>query len=478
MSKVLLIFDNYSELHSVETILKRVGFTVLGISTEYGIKEQILSFNPEVIVGYGSGSKFSSASISKKLKDLPRWHGKAVFIFPTTGDLQPEDLLSMRMDLMLRTPVPPARLLSVLARLFNRDDGPLLEKYKSLKSSERGPGNGIDSTRSGVQSFNNSSYSQKFSSGSSGYTKVIDNERIEIKGKVSGGGSESPSGKTPRLNSMVSVTGSSAGAVGMEDDILDPFTKEINKALKHASFGNSEDSIFGTGGSDSLGSMKENGSGSPWSEEVGEYRGGNEDLNEIPTIDPGDLFTIGSNTPNNSGGAVGNLTNGETETRNNSRAEIDNSISTLEGDSSKTTEVSSLGSPLSAPGSVDLPSKGQDVAGTASLSGGTATLGIASTTGPTPFHEDTADVISMRRRKLVGSLAEQMAKHEAIQKTRIEKYKNMTADIQLNPLSSLHRVDTRRVQKEMQKYWGFEELYDQDELRREFVEALFRKQVD
>ena len=57
MNKILLVYEDYADLMSVEGTLKKVGFDVIGLSSEYAIAEQVLAFNPDLVVGSGRGGK-------------------------------------------------------------------------------------------------------------------------------------------------------------------------------------------------------------------------------------------------------------------------------------------------------------------------------------------------------------------------------------------------------------------------------------
>ena len=128
MHKVLLIYDDYTELNNVQTTLKKIGFDVVGISNEFTASQQILSFNPDVVIGFGSSNKVSTVGVGKRLKEMPRWNGKSVLIFSKGSRPKPEDLLKIRMDVVLDAPVPLPRLVQVLASLTAQDDKALLNK--------------------------------------------------------------------------------------------------------------------------------------------------------------------------------------------------------------------------------------------------------------------------------------------------------------------------------------------------------------
>ena len=136
MAKILLIYDDYTELNAVQFTLKKVGFDCLGISTEFGTTEQVISFNPDIVVASGRGPKVSTVGVGRRLKDMPRWTGKAILIFPPGNKPKPEDLMKIRMDVVLEAPVETVRLIQVLAKLTNQDDQVLIEKLIKTMAQE------------------------------------------------------------------------------------------------------------------------------------------------------------------------------------------------------------------------------------------------------------------------------------------------------------------------------------------------------
>lgn len=135
MSKVLLIFDDYSLLSQSQGALKRIGFDVLAISSEIGLSEQMISFNPEVVVAYGMGPRVSAISVARRLKDMLRWQGKTILIFPQNGKPNALDLIQVRMDLLLEHPVPLPKLIGVLARMMGLNEGQFLERYQKAEQA-------------------------------------------------------------------------------------------------------------------------------------------------------------------------------------------------------------------------------------------------------------------------------------------------------------------------------------------------------
>lgn len=136
MNKILLVYEDYADLMAIESTLKKVGFDVIGLTSEYAIAEQILAFNPELVVGFGSSSKVTSLGVGKRLKEMSRWAGKSVLIFSPTAKPSAEDLMRIRVDMLLESPVPPLRLVQVIGKLLGLDESLLLERLNKAMHVE------------------------------------------------------------------------------------------------------------------------------------------------------------------------------------------------------------------------------------------------------------------------------------------------------------------------------------------------------
>ncbi|MFZ4404592.1 MAG: hypothetical protein ACOYOK_10870, partial [Pseudobdellovibrionaceae bacterium] len=121
MNRVLLVYENYQELMAAEVALKKSSYEVLSITNEFTLVENVLSFNPQIVVGYGQSSKVSTLGVGRRLRDLHRWKGKVVLIFTEQNKPSADGLLSVRMDLLLQAPVVPDKLLQVMNRLTDQE---------------------------------------------------------------------------------------------------------------------------------------------------------------------------------------------------------------------------------------------------------------------------------------------------------------------------------------------------------------------
>lgn len=170
MSKILLAYEEYTELMMMETSLKKVGFDVIGITSEFSVSEQLVSFNPDVVVAFGHSSKVSSLGVGRRLKEAPRWQGKSVLVFKPQMKPQPEDILKVRADLFLESPIQPRMMLQVLGRLLQIDEAVLQDKLDklSLFEAQQKAAQPQDTGRGGASGIGSSEESVYVGGGSGG----------------------------------------------------------------------------------------------------------------------------------------------------------------------------------------------------------------------------------------------------------------------------------------------------------------------
>lgn len=137
MSKILLVYDDFAELNATELSLKKGGFDVIGLTNEYTVKDQIVAFNPEILVGFGNTQRVNSLSVAKKLKDMNRWTGKSILIFPKGYELAADELIRMRMDMLLESPISVIRLIQIICKLLKLDEKQVIEKLAKSFAKDR-----------------------------------------------------------------------------------------------------------------------------------------------------------------------------------------------------------------------------------------------------------------------------------------------------------------------------------------------------
>ncbi len=127
-SKILLVYEEYSEMMSIQAILQKVGFDVLGISTEYTLNENVLSFNPDVVVAFGRAGKVTTIGAGRRLREMTRWQGKVILILPAGYKPNPQDFAKIRADMLLEAPIPSLRLMQVIGKMLGLDEALLQER--------------------------------------------------------------------------------------------------------------------------------------------------------------------------------------------------------------------------------------------------------------------------------------------------------------------------------------------------------------
>lgn len=136
MVKVLLVYEDFNEQTMTQTYLKKIGFDIVSISNELLIHDQILSFNPDIIVANGRNGKVSAFSVGTKLKDNGRFQGKVVLVVPKGVRPAPQDMIKMKIDGLLESPVEPEKLIQVLCRLSGMAFELVLEKLHKARLSD------------------------------------------------------------------------------------------------------------------------------------------------------------------------------------------------------------------------------------------------------------------------------------------------------------------------------------------------------
>lgn len=136
MSKVLLVYDDFAELTAIDYSLKKVGFDVIALTNEFTIKDQVIAFNPDILICSGNSSRVSTLSVGKKVKEMTRWQGKSLLIFPENYEIPADELIKIRMDMMLEAPVPLTRLIQIIAKLSGQDDQLVIDKLVKTFANE------------------------------------------------------------------------------------------------------------------------------------------------------------------------------------------------------------------------------------------------------------------------------------------------------------------------------------------------------
>ncbi len=110
MDRVLIACDQIQYANHLEMTLRKVGFEVETMTTEFNISEKLLTFNPDMIIVRGQSTKLSTLSFGKKIKDNLKFSGKVILVLGQDQKISPEDLAKVKMDLLLFEPMGALRL--------------------------------------------------------------------------------------------------------------------------------------------------------------------------------------------------------------------------------------------------------------------------------------------------------------------------------------------------------------------------------
>ncbi len=155
MVKVLLVFEDFNEVTLTETYLKKVGFDVVSITNERNLSDQLLIFNPDVVVAYGKNNRVSSFSVGQKMKENHRFQGKLLILVSKGVRPAPSDIIKMKVDGILDAPVDQEKLVFNLAKLAGENPTPYIEKLMKTRLAENPEANRRPSSSGILSSSNN-----------------------------------------------------------------------------------------------------------------------------------------------------------------------------------------------------------------------------------------------------------------------------------------------------------------------------------
>lgn len=136
MDRVLLVYEDISEVAHVEATLRKVGFDIESIPNDYNLSEKLLSLNPDVIVAHGRGVRFNTMNVGKRLKESYRYTGKVVLIFPQGSNPTQAELIKVRLDVMIMAPVSTIKLAKVLLKLTGRNQENVIDKLTRIAQTD------------------------------------------------------------------------------------------------------------------------------------------------------------------------------------------------------------------------------------------------------------------------------------------------------------------------------------------------------
>lgn len=152
-AKVLLVVEDYQHQIDMESLIRKNGWDVKSVKRDVLVKEQILSFNPDIIIASGRGRAINGIQLARRTQ---RFNGRPKFVlYISRIEASVTSLTGVPVDVVLENPFSPVKLLKMLCHLSGISDAEVLEKYeknKKLKGNPVEKGEGHTHIRGEVES--------------------------------------------------------------------------------------------------------------------------------------------------------------------------------------------------------------------------------------------------------------------------------------------------------------------------------------
>lgn len=175
MQRILLVLEDFNELVYLQTILKKIGFDVEGVSQAKKFDDVLLGFNPSAVV---LGSKLGKVSGLELARQIKKSSGspKIALLKPSNTQLDSSTMNENGVDFLIDAPVNVHLLLVGLSSALGIDEKPLIEKLQKLKakSDNSGQEDSSEAIRSAPEKQDNINVSGRYD---------IEDEITSVKGQ-------------------------------------------------------------------------------------------------------------------------------------------------------------------------------------------------------------------------------------------------------------------------------------------------------
>jgi DNA-binding response OmpR family regulator len=138
MLRILLVYEDTTELNFTQTFLKKIGLDCMPMSSEVGLSEKLLSFRPEVVVVSGRGSKVNAKDLVVKIRQKYRYIGRVIWLGAGESKPTPVEMDALNLDDFLVSPVTPIQLIEAFAKAGGIDGAALIEKLQRSLGAKAG----------------------------------------------------------------------------------------------------------------------------------------------------------------------------------------------------------------------------------------------------------------------------------------------------------------------------------------------------
>lgn len=140
----MLVIDDYKELISLETFLRRLGFDVLSLGKDILVSDALLRFHPEVVIATAKGRAVDGFKVAARVrKQSPPPRVALTYGVGSAPSLSSEN--QTMIDALVAMPLHATNFIKVIAQLGNLDATPLLAKFQKLATKTLADGSTVDS---------------------------------------------------------------------------------------------------------------------------------------------------------------------------------------------------------------------------------------------------------------------------------------------------------------------------------------------
>ena len=126
----MLVIDDFSEMVSLESLLRRVGFDVMSLAKDVLVNDALVRFHPDLVIASYRGRAVDGAKLAVRLKRLTPT--PFVGLVHTGAVPQLSGDANRSVDVFFASPVLPLDVIQSVARLMNQPAEPMIARYEKV----------------------------------------------------------------------------------------------------------------------------------------------------------------------------------------------------------------------------------------------------------------------------------------------------------------------------------------------------------
>ncbi len=131
MFRILLVLEDINQLNAIKIFLTKLGCDVETQGVELGLKDQVMSFRPDIVLTGGTGKKVNPGSVAQKVREMKE-EIKVITFLARGVKISLDDLMASKYDAFIEAPFDPLRLITILNKWKSKGGVDLIEKYHKL----------------------------------------------------------------------------------------------------------------------------------------------------------------------------------------------------------------------------------------------------------------------------------------------------------------------------------------------------------